>query len=65
MGWRRRFRGYLERIAERYPPRIDVDLDDLADSISTIADGGIILSRVTQDPAEARPAESLNAPKRS
>ena len=42
LAWRSRFRERLERIAARYPPRSDVDLDALAD-------GGIILSKVTQD----------------
>lgn len=49
--WRRRFRERLDRIAARYPPRIPVDLDDLADMLSVVADGGIILSKVTKDPA--------------
>jgi AcrR family transcriptional regulator len=49
LGWRQRFRERLERIAERYPPRIAVDLDDLADMLSVIADGGIILSKVVHD----------------
>lgn len=47
--WRTRFRGYLEEIAERYPPRIEVDLDDLADMFSSLADGGIILSKVLRN----------------
>ncbi len=47
--WRRRFRERLERIAERYPPRIDVDLDVLADMVSVLVDGGIIISRVVRD----------------
>jgi AcrR family transcriptional regulator len=51
LGWRRRFRERLDRIAARYPPRIAVDLDDLADMMSVVADGGIILSRVVSDPA--------------
>jgi AcrR family transcriptional regulator len=51
LGWRRRFRERLDRIVERYPPRIPVDLDDLADMLSVVADGGIILSRVLSDPA--------------
>ena len=37
------------QIAARYPPRIEVDLDDLADMLSVIADGGIILSRTIKD----------------
>jgi len=51
LGWRKRFRERLDRIAERYPPKIEVDLDDLADMLSVIADGGIILSKVVKDPA--------------
>lgn len=48
--WRKRFRARLDLIAERYPPRVPVDLDDLADMLSVVADGGIILSKVLQDP---------------
>ena len=47
--WRKRFRKRLELIAARYPPKGSVDLDDLADMLSVIADGGIILSRVVND----------------
>lgn len=50
LGWRSRFRARLERIAQCHPPRIPVDLDDLADMLSVVADGGIIISKVTQDP---------------
>ena len=49
LNWRRRFRERLELIAARYPPKGVVDLDDLADMLSVIADGGIILSRVVND----------------
>ena len=48
--WRKRFRTRLDLIAERYPPRIAVDLDDLADMLSAVADGGIIISKVLRDP---------------
>jgi TetR/AcrR family transcriptional repressor of nem operon len=48
-GWRRRFRERLDRIAAIYPPRITVDLDDLADMLSAIADGGIILAKAVDD----------------
>jgi AcrR family transcriptional regulator len=50
MIWRRRFRARLDAIAERYPARIDVDLDDIADMLSAVADGGIILSKSLKDP---------------
>ena len=49
LAWRRRFRGHLDRIAERYPPKMDVDFDSLADMISALVDGGIILSRALRD----------------
>jgi TetR/AcrR family transcriptional repressor of nem operon len=49
LNWRKRFRERLELIAARYPPKSPVDLDDLADMLSVIADGGIILSRVVND----------------
>jgi hypothetical protein len=49
LGWRRRFRERLDQIAAIYPPRSSVSLDDVADMLSVIADGGIILSRVVKD----------------
>jgi AcrR family transcriptional regulator len=58
LGWRKRFRERLDMIAARYSPRIDVDLDDVADMLSVIADGGIILSRVVKD-KQALPRQIL------
>jgi len=49
LGWRERFRKRLDLIAVRYPPRIPADLDDLADMMTVIADGGIILSKTVKD----------------
>jgi len=49
--WRRRFRERLDRISERYPARIEVNLDDMADMLSAVADGGIILSKSLHDPS--------------
>jgi TetR/AcrR family transcriptional repressor of nem operon len=49
LGWRRRFRERLDLIATRYPPRIAVDLDHLADMLSAIAEGGIIVSKVIKN----------------
>jgi TetR/AcrR family transcriptional regulator, transcriptional repressor for nem operon len=49
LNWRKRFRERLELVAARYPPKDLVDLDDLADMLSVITDGGIILSRVVND----------------
>lgn len=50
LDWRHRFRTWLERIAKRYEPRLETDLGDLADMLSVVADGGIILSKATADP---------------
>ncbi len=50
LGWRKRFRALLEEIAERYPPRDDVDLEDVADMVSTMAEGGIVMSKAVGDP---------------
>jgi TetR/AcrR family transcriptional regulator, transcriptional repressor for nem operon len=58
LSWRRRFRERLALIAERYPPRAEVDLDALADMVAAIVDGGIILSKVTRE-TEALPRQVL------
>ena len=49
LAWRRRFRQRLDLIAARYPPRMDIDLDAMADMMSALVDGGIILSKVVGD----------------
>lgn len=48
--WRVRFREKLDRIAERYPPKVEVNLDDIADMLSSVADGGIILAKSLSEP---------------
>ena len=50
MAWRERFRERLDAIAAKYPPRMPVDLNDVADMISALADGGIILSKTLSEP---------------
>ena len=50
LNWRKRFSDRLHLIAERYPLRIDADIEDMADMLSVIADGGIILSKAVGDP---------------
>jgi AcrR family transcriptional regulator len=48
--WRTRFRERLERIAARYPPRLPVDLDVVADMAATLVEGGIVLSKLLREP---------------
>ncbi|HET9714975.1 MAG TPA: TetR/AcrR family transcriptional regulator [Pseudolabrys sp.] len=49
LAWRNRFRERFTLIAERYPPREEIDLDALADMAATLVEGGLILGRVLQD----------------
>jgi TetR/AcrR family transcriptional regulator, transcriptional repressor for nem operon len=48
--WNARFRAIFDGIAAAYPPKEAVDLDDLADMLSCIVDGAIILSKTLNDP---------------
>lgn len=47
--WRRRFRERLDRIAAKYPPRVDINLDALADMMIVLVEGGIILDKANGD----------------
>lgn len=49
LAWRDLFRGRLDMIAKKYPPKIDVDFDALSDMFSAVVDGGIILSKAIRD----------------
>lgn len=49
--WNARFRAILGEIASVHPPREPVDLDDLADMLSCVVDGGIIMSKTLGDPS--------------
>ena len=46
---RRRFAGSLAKIAAKYPPRAEVDLDALADHLTAIVEGAIVLSKALRD----------------
>ena len=48
--WRDRFRAKLDEVVDRYPPRIDVDLDALSDLMFTTSEGAYIVARATHDP---------------
>ena len=49
--WNARFRGLLSEIAEQHRMREPVVLDDLAEMLSCVIDGGIIMSRTLGDPS--------------
>jgi AcrR family transcriptional regulator len=46
---RARFARWLEEIAERHPPRTVVDINALADNVTVIVEGAIILSKALGD----------------
>jgi TetR/AcrR family transcriptional regulator, transcriptional repressor for nem operon len=46
---RNRFGGWLSEIAGRHPPRDGVDLEALADHVTVVVEGAIILSRALGD----------------
>ncbi len=48
--WRERFTRYLSEITEIYPPADEVDIDALADMISTVVEGGIVMSKALGEP---------------
>jgi hypothetical protein len=48
--WRRRFRALFEEIMVVYPPREPIDADDLADMVSTVLEGGIVMSKALDEP---------------
>ena len=51
LGWRNRFRALFDDVANAYPLNDNVDLDDLADMVSTVVEGGIVMSRAVHEPA--------------
>jgi|TARA_R100000455_G_scaffold30956_1_gene22982 AcrR family transcriptional regulator len=50
LAWRQRFLDVLREISEIYPPNDDVDLVEVADLVSTVVEGGIIMSKATREP---------------
>jgi len=51
MGWRRRFRAMFDDVVAVYPPRDTFELDHLADMVSAVIEGGIIMARAVGEPA--------------
>jgi AcrR family transcriptional regulator len=48
-GWNKRFLGHLEQIAAVYPVRDNINLADLANMLSCVIDGAIIMSKSLHD----------------
>ncbi|KOF16759.1 TetR family transcriptional regulator [Ensifer adhaerens] len=56
--WRRRFGAMFRDIMRVYRPREPLDVDQLADMVSTVIEGGIILSKALKEPKNL-PAQLL------
>jgi TetR/AcrR family transcriptional repressor of nem operon len=52
--WRERIRRHLDAVVEQYPPRIDVELDAVADLIFAANEGAYIIARATGQPNALR-----------
>ncbi|MGH3109795.1 MAG: TetR/AcrR family transcriptional regulator [Gaiellaceae bacterium] len=50
LAWRTRTRAKLDAVAARYPPRVPVDLDALADQGLAVYEGAFVLSRALGEP---------------
>lgn len=51
LSWRERNLAWLSKVADRYPPKSDVDLTDMADHLMVVTIGGIVMSKGLRDPA--------------
>lgn len=49
VSWREIFLNHFEKVAEKYPMKTEQSLEELADLLSSILEGGIIMSRVLND----------------
>lgn len=50
--WREVLRNQLDRIAAEYPPRLEVNLDGLADNLLVTYEGSLIMGRMIGDPQQ-------------
>lgn len=50
MRTRQRFSDWLEEIVAKYPPKMEADLDALADHLTIIVEGAIIYAKALRDP---------------
>ncbi|MCD2180923.1 TetR/AcrR family transcriptional regulator [Rhizobium sp. GN54] len=51
LAWRSRFRAMFAEIMEVYEPREPLDPDRLADMVSTVLEGGIVMSKALREPS--------------
>jgi AcrR family transcriptional regulator len=49
LAWRRLFMTHFEKVQKKYPMKIEQPIEELADMLSSIIEGGIIMSKVLDD----------------
>jgi AcrR family transcriptional regulator len=49
--WRVMFMELFERVAQKYPMKVETPLEELADMLTSAVEGGIIMSKVLDDPS--------------
>ena len=49
LAWRHIYRGYFEQVVEKYPMKFEQPLEELADMLSTVIEGGIVMSKALND----------------
>ena len=49
LSWRRIFLGHFEKVLQEYPMKLEKPLEELADMLSSVIEGGIIMSKVLED----------------
>ena len=49
LSWRKLFSAQLEKVFERYTPKVDVSVEELSDMLTSSIEGGILLSRSLND----------------
>lgn len=50
LSWRALFAEHLQKIADHYPMKVETSVEDLADMLTTILEGGIVTSLALKDP---------------
>lgn len=50
IGLRARFREWLDEIERKYPARTAIDMDALADQLTAVVEGSIVLAKALEDP---------------
>ena len=49
LSWRQMFLEQFENVAEKHPMKVDESLEALADMLSSVIEGGIVMSKVLKD----------------